>query len=85
MTSPDFWAILRTLGGHPDSAAGAFDVLEASLEGSPSAIIADNYEAAVTLLTDFATAAHVGAAFEQRAATSKSKRGKLVKPEKNPE
>lgn len=66
MTSPDFWVILRTLGGNDESSADAFEVLEISLAGSPSAIMADNYEAAINLLNDFATAAHIGAAFEQR-------------------
>ena len=83
MTSPDFWGILRTLGGHEESAADAFEVLEVSLQGSPSAIMADNYEAAVMLLNDFASAAHVGAAFEQRV-DKRGRKGKTVKQE-NPE
>ncbi|KAJ2904473.1 hypothetical protein MKZ38_008004 [Zalerion maritima] len=87
MTSPDFWAILRTIAGHEEAAAEAFEVLEVSLQGSPSAIIADNYEAAITLLNDFATAAQIGAAFEQRVdRRGGSRRTKPpAKQEKNPD
>lgn len=58
MTSPDFWAILRTLAGRPESAALVFDILERGITGDPQAILADNYEAAVMLLNDFAIAAN---------------------------
>jgi brefeldin A-resistance guanine nucleotide exchange factor 1 len=58
MTSPDFWAILRTLAGRPESAALVFGILERGITGDPQAILADNYEAAVLLLNDFATAAN---------------------------
>ncbi|KAI1109183.1 Sec7-domain-containing protein [Nemania sp. NC0429] len=66
MTSPDFWVILRTLAGNPNSSPIVFDILEGGVSGSPSAIIADNYEAAIALLNEYATAAHVGAADEQK-------------------
>lgn len=58
MTSPDFWAILRTLAARPESAALVFGILERGITGDPQAILADNYEAAVLLLNDFATAAN---------------------------
>ena len=58
MTSPDFWAILRTLAGRPESAGLVFGILEKGTTGTPPAIMADNYEAAVALLNDFATAAN---------------------------
>ena len=67
MTSPDFWSILKTLARHPPSAASAFSILERGTTGSPPAIMAENYEAAVSLLNAFATAAHVPAPTEQNA------------------
>ncbi|KAI1203886.1 Sec7-domain-containing protein [Nemania serpens] len=66
MTSPDFWLILRTLAGNSNSSPIVFDILEGGVSGSPSAIIADNYEAAIALLNEYATAAQVGAADEQK-------------------
>ncbi|KAI8632425.1 Sec7-domain-containing protein [Xylariaceae sp. FL1651] len=66
MTSPDFWVILRTLAGNPTSSPIVFDILEGGVSGLPSAIIADNYEAAIALLNEYATAAQVGAAEEQK-------------------
>jgi len=65
MTSPDFWAILGILSAYPDSAPTVFDILERGASGSPPAILADNYEAAIALLNKFASAASVGAAAEQ--------------------
>ncbi|KAI0154872.1 Sec7-domain-containing protein [Xylariaceae sp. FL1272] len=66
MTSPDFWVILRTLAGNTHASPTVFDILEGGVSGTPSAIIADNYEAAITLLNEYATAAHVGAVEEQK-------------------
>ncbi|KAM0279817.1 hypothetical protein ACHAQH_004368 [Verticillium albo-atrum] len=57
MTSPDFWSIMRALAGRYDSAAVVFDLLERGCTGVPPAIMADNYEAAILLLGDFASAA----------------------------
>ncbi|OAQ62261.1 Sec7 domain-containing protein [Pochonia chlamydosporia 170] len=57
MKSPDFWAILRMLAGDPDSSASVFAILENGATGTPPAIIADNYEAAISLLNFFASAA----------------------------
>ncbi|KAK5998147.1 hypothetical protein PT974_00519 [Cladobotryum mycophilum] len=57
MTSPDFWVILRVLSANPEAATSVFEILEKSTTGNPPAIIADNYEAAVSLLNHFASAA----------------------------
>lgn len=66
MTSPDFWLILRTLAGNPNASSTVFEILEGGVSGSPSAIIADNYEAAIALLNEYATAAKVGAVVQQK-------------------
>ncbi|KAI1103900.1 hypothetical protein F4804DRAFT_308829 [Jackrogersella minutella] len=66
MTSPDFWVILRTLSSSPNASPTVFEILEGGVSGSPSAIIADNYEAAIALLNEYATAAKVGALVEQK-------------------
>ena len=57
MTSPDFWKLLNTLSRSSKSAARVFDILEKGTSGSPPAIMADNYEAAVSLLDNYASAA----------------------------
>ncbi|KAI1134462.1 hypothetical protein F5Y05DRAFT_397930 [Hypoxylon sp. FL0543] len=66
MTSPDFWVILRTLALNPNASPTVFEILEGGVSGTPSAIIADNYEAAISLLNEYATAAKVGAVVEQK-------------------
>jgi golgi-specific brefeldin A-resistance guanine nucleotide exchange factor 1 len=67
ITSPDFWVIMRTLSRNPAVATTVFDILEAvTIESSPPAIMADNYESAVGLLNDFASAGSVGSAREQK-------------------
>ncbi|OAA68348.1 guanine nucleotide exchange factor [Niveomyces insectorum RCEF 264] len=66
MTSPDFWAILGTLADYEGSAATVFEILESGVSGSPPAILADNYEAAIVLCNMFASAASVGALAEQQ-------------------
>ncbi|KAI0854184.1 hypothetical protein F5Y00DRAFT_222474 [Daldinia vernicosa] len=66
MTSPDFWLILRTLAGNPNASSTVFEILEGGVSGSPSAIIADNYEAAIGLLNEYATAAKIGAVVQQK-------------------
>ncbi|KAF3767493.1 Sec7-domain-containing protein [Cryphonectria parasitica EP155] len=57
MTSPDFWAILRNLSTVPQVAPVVFDILETGVMPPSTAIMADNYEAAITLLNEFASAA----------------------------
>ncbi|KAI0833949.1 hypothetical protein F5Y06DRAFT_280260 [Hypoxylon sp. FL0890] len=66
MTSPDFWVILRTLAGNSNASPTVFEILEGGVSGTPSPIIADNYEAAISLLNEYATAAKVGALVEQK-------------------
>lgn len=66
MTSPDFWVVLRTLAGNPNASPTVFEILEGGVSGSPSPIIADNYEAAISLLGEYATAAKIGATVEQK-------------------
>lgn len=65
-TSPDFWVILRHLHLENEATLVVFDILEDIVTGSPSAITSDNYELAISLLNDFATAGSVGAAQEQK-------------------
>ncbi|TVY38452.1 Uncharacterized protein LSUB1_G004093 [Lachnellula subtilissima] len=66
MTSPDFWVILRNLTGNAQSAPTVFKILEEVAVGSPPTIMADNYESAVKLLNDFASAGSVGSTVEQK-------------------
>lgn len=66
MTSPDFWAILQALTTKPESAPAVFEILEAGISSTPSAIMADNYEAALALLNEFASMASIGAVEEQK-------------------
>ncbi|KAL1876336.1 hypothetical protein VTK73DRAFT_9579 [Phialemonium thermophilum] len=74
MTSPDFWSILQTLANHQDSAPTVFKILEGGISGSPPAIMADNYQATVSLLNAFASAASVGAALDLRTDRKQSQR-----------
>ncbi|KAJ4389732.1 GDP/GTP exchange factor for ARF [Gnomoniopsis smithogilvyi] len=57
MTSPDFWAILRALSTVQQVAPMVFEILETGVNPPSTAIMADNYEAAITLLNNFASAA----------------------------
>ena len=66
MTSPDFWVILRNLTANAQTAPTVFEILEGVAIGSPPTIMADNYESAVALLNEFATAGSVGATIEQK-------------------
>ncbi|PWI75021.1 Sec7 domain-containing protein [Purpureocillium lilacinum] len=75
MTSPDFWAILRILAANEGSAALVFDILEKSSVGSPPAIMADNYEAAVALLDYFASSAATHSIPPKAADTVQHRRG----------
>ncbi|CCU75858.1 guanine nucleotide exchange factor [Blumeria hordei DH14] len=76
MTSPDFWFILRNMAGNSSSAPTVFEILEGVIIGSPPSIMADNYESAVNLLNDFASAGSIGAAVEQKQ-EKKSRRGPI--------
>jgi brefeldin A-resistance guanine nucleotide exchange factor 1 len=63
--SPDFWTILNRLSSLPDAAGDVFQLVEDLTTSSQPGITADNYEAAIALLNEFATAAQVGAREEQ--------------------
>lgn len=71
MTSPGFWATLRVLANSPESAAMVFDILDKGTTGTPPAIMADNYVAAVALLNQFASAANPLASPEAKAETER--------------
>jgi hypothetical protein len=87
MTSPDFWAILQTLAGNPEAASTVFEILEAGITSTPPAIMADNYEAALSLLNEFASIASIGAVAEQqndrRLGRKGGRGGKVEKPSEN--
>ena len=86
INSPDFWSILSTLRTVNDAAGDVFSIVEEVTASSSAAITADNFESAVGLLNDFASAGSVGAASEQkREAMAKRNRGaKATTPSKRP-
>jgi len=85
MTSPDFWVILRNLAADSQSAAKVFEILEGVVEiESPPTIMADNYESAVKLLNDFASAGSIKATIEQKPDRRGGRRGQPAKQEKKP-
>lgn len=55
-SSPDLWSIMQRLHRHENGAPMVFELLRALVEVYPQAITADNYESAVTLAADFASA-----------------------------
>ena len=81
MTSPDFWVILRKLTANAKAAPTVFEILEGVAIGSPPTIIADNYESAVKLLNEFASAGSVGATTEQKQ-DKRPRRGQQSAPPK---
>jgi hypothetical protein len=84
--SPDFWAILSRLSAVPEAAGDVFAVVEDLTTSTQPGITADNYEAVIALLNEFATAAQVGAREEQLfdQASKRSRGGqKPKKPESN--
>ncbi|RKF61140.1 Uncharacterized protein OnM2_044001 [Erysiphe neolycopersici] len=82
MISPDFWVILRNSLEDESSALIVFNFLENVVLGSPPSIIAENYESAVQLLHEFASAGSVGATIEQKKELKIKKGQKMVKAEK---
>jgi brefeldin A-resistance guanine nucleotide exchange factor 1 len=83
MTSPDFWVILQTLATDGDAAPAVFEILHNGVSETPSAIMADNYEAALALLNEFASMASVGAVAEQENDRKQGRKGgRPVKHEK---
>ena len=83
--SPDFWTILNRLASVPEAAGDVFQLVEDLTTSTQPGITADNYEAAIALLNEFATAAQVGAREEQLhdQATRRAKGSKAKKPESN--
>ena len=83
MTSPDFWVILRNLSANSQAAPAVFEILEGIAIGSPPTTMADNYESAVTLLNDFASAGSAGFTAEQKQdkRARKGQQGKQAKPQ----
>lgn len=79
--SPDFWSILRNLHLVKEVSGPVFKLLEDVTIGAFSAVSADNYECAIALLNDYATAGSVGAVQEQRLDKA-GRRSKSVKPTK---
>ncbi|KAK0745136.1 hypothetical protein B0T21DRAFT_381192 [Apiosordaria backusii] len=84
MTSPDFWVILQTLATNKDSAPVVFEILESGVNSTPPAIMADNYEASLALLNEFASMASVGAVAEQQNDRKVGKGRKVVKKQEKP-
>lgn len=82
IVSPDFWSILQRLRPHDASAPLIFDILQGIVETVPPAISSDNYEAAVALANDFASAGSIGAAEERRrdGSTRRPRGAKAEKP-----
>ncbi|KAH9882098.1 hypothetical protein J1614_001270 [Plenodomus biglobosus] len=83
--SPDFWTILNRLSSVHEAAGDVFQLVEDLTTSPQLGITADNYEAAIALLNEFATAAQVGARDEQLhdQATKRGKGPKTKKPESN--
>lgn len=81
IVSPDFWSIVQRLHNHQESAPMVFDLLQGISGSTPPAISADNYEAAVGLANEFASAASVASIDERKrdALVRKQKGGKLEK------
>ena len=65
----------------PEAAGDVFQLVEDLTTSPQPGITADNYEAAIALLNEFATAAQVGAKEEQRQDQA-AKRGKGTKARK---
>lgn len=78
--SPDFWSILQRLHQHPEAAPIAFDSLQDIVQTTPPVITADNYEAAVDLANEFATAGGLAISNESR----KEAPARRQKPVKQP-
>ncbi|KAF1943055.1 Sec7-domain-containing protein [Clathrospora elynae] len=79
--SPDFWTILNRLAAVPDAAGDVFQLVEDLTTSTQPGITADNYEAAIALLNEFATKAQVGAR-EEQLHDQAARRGKGQKPKK---
>ena len=76
LNTPDFWSTIRELHSVKEAAARIFNLLTTIVEDASSSITADNYEAVIGILHDFATAGSEGAVIEQRL----DRNGKRSKP-----
>ncbi len=77
--SPDFWSLLHALLPVTEASADVFRIVEGLITSPRPGITADNYEAAIALLNEFATAGSVGATEEQRRDPA-ARRGRQAKP-----
>ncbi|EON60989.1 hypothetical protein W97_00199 [Coniosporium apollinis CBS 100218] len=77
--SPDFWSLLHALLPVTEASADVFRIVEELITSPRPGITADNYEAAIALLNEFATAGSVGATEEQRQDPA-ARRGRQAKP-----
>ncbi|KAK8163430.1 hypothetical protein BC567DRAFT_265954 [Phyllosticta citribraziliensis] len=75
INSPDFWSVLRALHTLPEAAGDVFRIMENLTSSAPPGISADNYEASIALLNDFATAGSSGAAEQQRLDAAATRKG----------
>ncbi|EXJ94138.1 hypothetical protein A1O1_02531 [Capronia coronata CBS 617.96] len=80
--SPDFWSTLQRLHQHKTEADSVFDILTTVATSQPTAVTADNFESAVALANDFATAGSIGSIQEKRRDFA-AKRGHQAKPARN--
>ncbi|KAH7349362.1 Sec7 domain-containing protein [Plectosphaerella cucumerina] len=80
MTSPDFWVIMRAFATRYDSAPVVFELLEQGCTAVPATIMADNYEAAMLLLSDFASAAG-RAVLAERKQAQRARKTREAQPE----
>jgi golgi-specific brefeldin A-resistance guanine nucleotide exchange factor 1 len=79
VNSPDFWSILQRLHQHKTEADHVFEILQNIASSQPTVVTADNYESAIALANDFASAGSIGTIQEQRRDLM-ARRGKQVKP-----
>lgn len=82
--SPDFWSILQRLHSQKDQSQNVFDILEMTVRTDPPVVAADNFESAVSLANDFATAASAAAGQEQRRDLN-SRRGRPPQKQSRPQ
>ncbi|KIX04415.1 uncharacterized protein Z518_05283 [Rhinocladiella mackenziei CBS 650.93] len=77
--SPDFWSTLQRLHQHKTEAESVFDILATLATSNPTAVTSDNFEAAIALANDFASAGSIGSIQEKRRDFA-AKRGHQAKP-----
>lgn len=83
IVSPDFWSILQRLHTNNSSAPLAFELLQKIVDSTPPAISADNYESAVSLANDFASAGRIGAV-QERKRDAQIRKSRGTKADKSP-